>query len=761
MEYKCFSHPKKYLIDHLNNVKKIGLSVFDSKILLNLPIDVDDFKDAQEIALWYHDFGKSTKFFQEYLHCSIDNQKCSYERELRNHSLLSAIFAGYIAYKKFESKDIRLACLVFISILKHHGDMDNLNDMLVVDTKKWRILEKQWDCIIWHDFNLLQPEFSVVKNCIDNELYDAYDSIEWDITWYFASNLMFSILTYADKNDVIFEKPFECATNIDTSVVYSYKKANFIIDSEINIIREEACSLVENILLSNLNQSIFSLNLPTGFGKTLTAINTALQILNNDSSIKRIIYALPFTSIVEQTAGVVKKLYGYESENILNVHHHLAEIKVKLSEDYLDADKAQFIIENWDKPFIVTTFWQIFYSMLSNGNSILRKFHNVSNSVVILDEIQTLPYRYWKLTNFLLTNLVETLNCKIIIMTATMPMIFDKDKICNLIDKSNRKKYFSIFNRYSINKINLEGLYLDELLPIVKTHIIDSPDKDIMFIFNTIKSARVFFFKLKEVFFNHNIFFLSSRVLPIDRFKVINQIKFCSGRKILITTQLVEAGVDIDFDIVYRDFAPLDNIIQAAGRCNRHCRKPKGSVYVFRLKDYTNKYDCEYIYHGLLLDTTLSIFEKVEKLDECSLNDIIDNYYHKLKNNSSTNESRELINSIEKLEYKGIKEKFKLIDDLPSFSLFVEKDINASKILDNFKEIREIEDPFERKKKFLQIKSQFYQYVISLPMLSNDAKYSYQSFDEMGSFKILRKDFVQMLYKDDVGFIVDINEKFL
>ena len=762
MPYKCYSHPGKYLIDHLNNVKKIGLEVFDSKNLLRLPVYKEDYRKALEIALYYHDFGKSTEYFQKYLQSSAEKQQCPYEKRLTHHSLLSACFAAYKAYEQFKNKDIRLTCLVFSCILKHHGDLDNLSDMLVISNRDWDILEKQWDNIILDDFNDELPDFLKIKSVVNDKLYEARDYY-WNVDWYYANNLMFSILTYADKNDVIFEKPVNFKNDIDTNLVYIYKKKNFTVANNINKIREEAYSRIENTFLSNFNNSIFSLNLPTGFGKTLIAINLALKTIENDSSIQRVIYALPFTSIVDQTADTVNKLCGRNAESIVNIHHHLAKLEAKISEDYIDADKAQFIIENWDKPFIVTTFWQMFYTLLSNENSILRKFHNIANSVIILDEIQTLPYKYWGLVNYILKNLGEILNCKIIVMTATMPAIFKDNEILDLVDQSSRIIFFKAFNRYHIEKINnIEGVSIDNLIEITMKHILENSDKNFMFIFNTIKSATNFFNKLKELQnINGNLFFLSSRVLPVDRSKVIEQIKNQNlSRKILVTTQLVEAGVDIDFDVVYRDFAPFDNIIQAAGRCNRNNEKSKGEVYVFRLKNKSNKFDCEYIYRGLTLDRTMSILKKTQIFDESNLIDIIDKYYSEIKNNSSTNESNTLINNVKKLEYEDIKKNFSLIDEKPSFSVFIEKDEDASRILNQFKEIYEINNIFERKKRFLEIKSQFYQYVISLPKLSSDANNFRESFDEIGPFKIVKKDDAKMLYKEDIGFSARLDDNF-
>ena len=573
-----FSHPNRKLKDHLENVKNIGLKVFNFKSGINFKYDNEKIKTALEHILYFHDIGKATKFFQDYLKASIDNLECNHSQELINHSLISACIGAYKFYTKVN--DENLTAIVFGVIRKHHGDLQDIEEILVFKKAKNEILKTQFESI---DFT----EFSGIKDIKFDELIEIIDELLFfeifrNIENYSLINFLFSILTYSDKTDVIFGSSDIRSFSENISIfIDTYKKEKFkkVENSELNLIRDEVyAESIKNLT----NDKIFSLNVPTGAGKTLTALNIAFNLVKKDSSLKRVIYALPFTSIVDQTEKVLKEifeLYQTEADDYLTVHHHLADVKYRADEGLLEGDRAQFLIENWDKPLILTTFWQLFHSIISNKNSQLRKFHNIANSVIILDEVQTIPYKYWELVNFVFKKLTEILNCKILFLTATMPLIFleDKKEILPLIKFDKRKKYFKNFSRYKIKVLkngNIRELTLDELFEIAKNDISKNNDKSFLFVFNTIKSSIEFYEKLKDEFSNRELVYLSTNILPIVRKERIKQIKNNPSNKIIVSTQLIEAGVDIDLDIVYRDFAPLDSIIQTAGRCNRNNIKP-------------------------------------------------------------------------------------------------------------------------------------------------------------------------------------------
>ncbi len=753
----CYSHPNKKLKDHLENVKDIGMYALSEKIL-SIP---KELKNTLEIILSYHDFAKSTLFFQDYLNSSINNEICKHSSKLTSHSLLSACLSAYKIYNSLQENNWSI--LGFLAVKKHHGDLENLDKMIVVNKNDWRNLTIQWqniECEFKEEAKNIN--FDKIKEIVDDFLWEK-DELIGSIDTFLILNFIFSILIYSDKTEVVLGKPtfIKLPNNIENFIT-NYKSKTFSnkITNNLNKIREKAYQVAYENLQKIGAKPILSLNLPTGIGKTLNVLNIASNIYKHHKEIKRIIYALPFTSIIDQTEKIVKNIFEKNNENpddFLIVHHHLAEAKIKNDENYIEGDKAEFLIENWDKPFILTTFWQLFNSIITNKNSQLRKFHNISNSVIILDEVQSIPYKYWQLIEIVLKKLTELFNCKVILMTATMPLIFDENELFPLIPPELRDEFFTKFSRYKISILNsLKDLTLEELIEIAINDIRQNRDKSFLFVFNTIKTSIKFYELLKENLPEKEFIYLSSNILPIERKKRIEKIVNNPQGKIIISTQVVEAGVDIDMDIVYRDFAPLDSIIQTAGRANRNNKKDISTVNIFKLKNENGKYDYSYIYKGLPLNATNEIFQNVKVIEEKDILKLIKQYFQIIKENKSNNESAFIINAMEKLKFTDVSEKFKLIDEIPSFSMFIEINEEAGKLLNRFCEIMQIQDIFERKKEFLKIKSNFYQYVLSVK-LSDSTKSYFQDLEEIGGIKIVRADLVKSIYDEYTGLIKEVS----
>jgi len=754
----CYSHPEKELMYHLKNVKEIGLSVFEEKTLKSL----NEFKYILETVLHYHDVGKATKFFQDYLSASIENRDCEHSKKLTSHALLSACVGAYKTYNSISSENnpSYWAILSFIAIRKHHGNLEELNNMLVISKNDWQNLEKQWQNLQCGVFKKEDVDFFDLKNIIEEFLWEK-DTLTSFIESFFLLNFIFSVLIYADKTEVIIgKKNFTQIPENFYDIVDTYKIEKLIQNrnSEINEIREQAYNVCENEVAKYKNEKIFSINLPTGSGKTLTVFNTAFKLLKKEPYLKRIIYALPFTSIIDQTEKVFREILevrGINPDKYLTVHHHLSEAKIEMDEGYIEGEKAQFLIENWDNPIILTTFWQLFYSIVTGKNSQLRKFHNIANSVIILDEVQSIPYKYWYLIKNVLQELSTFLNCKIIFLTATMPLIFENDEIISLVPSDIRETFFSKFSRYKI--INeLKDITINELLNIAINDIDENPEKSFLFVFNTISNSIKFYKLLKENLEDKTLIYLSSNILPVERKKRIEEIKKRSDGKIIVSTQVIEAGVDIDIDIVYRDFAPLDSIIQTAGRCNRNNRKEQGLVKLFKLTNDKGKHDFSYIYKGLPINATNKIFEKKTEINENNIFHIINEYYDEIKRNKSNNESNILLNALENLDYDTITSNFKLLDEPPSFSVFIEIDDKSKKLLKEFYNILKIEDVFDRKEAFLKIKSDFYQYILSVN-LNNKTKSYFQDLQDIGGIKIVSSDLKESIYNDETGLVRELS----
>jgi len=757
----CIARQGETLLEHLEGVKQIGLEVYNEKKNLHFSIPESLILPALSNMLFYHDIGKSTQFFQEYIKASINGAKYSGEAGLINHSLISAIYAAYKTH--LEVKSDLLSIIVFLAVRKHHGDFQDVKDMLSISKVHWNKLKIQWKSM---DFDCIKEkneyDFEEVKDYISDLLFDV-DDIKDNIENYFLLNFFFSILTYSDKNDAKFRKrhnqsglPLNSFQWVDF-----YKKKHFKTNnSVINNIREDVYNSCINNIPSKLdNAYIFSINAPTGSGKTLAGLNTALNILKNDRNMKRIIYCLPFTSIVEQTYGTIKDVIsanGEDPNKYIVKHHHLAEAKIEDNENSIEGEAAQFLIENWDKPIIITTFWQFFNTLISNKNKQIRKFHNFANSVVILDEIQTMPMEYWTLTKEILTEMAYLLNSKFIIMTATMPLIFPVKEIISLIGFEKAKSYFNMIGRYQMMPLKKPPvLDIDNLVDIANKKLSEDKNKSYMFVFNTIQSSVDFYKKLKRSY-DGNIIYLSGNIVPKDREDRIKIIKNASGRKVVISTQLIEAGVDIDLDVVFRDFAPFDSLIQTAGRCNRNNRNIKGEVYTFTLVNKKNNHKyCNYIYKPLSLQTTQDLIQNIGEIEESKLADILDEYYKTVQKHKSNDLSRVIKDALCRLLYEKTSNKFQLIDDIPTTLVFVEKDDEASILLNKFKRLITLE-PIRRKDEFLKIKKQFYEYILSVK-INKKTTSLLESLEEIGNFKIITADMYKSgsFYKDDIGLFLD------
>ena len=336
-----------------------------------------------------------------------------------------------------------------------------------------------------------------------------------------------------------------------------------------------------------LPPSFYSLALPTGLGKTLTSISWALQHARQNK-LKRIIIVLPYINIIDQTAQILKDIFG---EQWILEHHSSYNEGLKDDEKLTPAqERKRLATENWDYPIIVTTTVQFFESLFSNRPSKCRKIHNIAESVVIFDEVQTIPKDIILPTLQILKDIQVVMNSSFLFCTATQPAFgkrrkFDGiDGIQPLIEDS--AALFDATQRVEYRLLaDLKPLDYDELAHEVTTRRMST-----LVIFNTKKAALEFFNRMVDIGNWEERYHLSTSMCPCHRKEVIGNIKDDLGDKkniLVVSTQLIEAGVDFDFPLLFRAMAPLEGIIQAAGRCNREGDPGKeyGQVYIFKIKD--------------------------------------------------------------------------------------------------------------------------------------------------------------------------------
>ena len=313
--------------------------------------------------------------------------------------------------------------------------------------------------------------------------------------------------------------------------------------------------------------------MPTGSGKTLLSLRLALEMVKRSGGkLKRIIYVIPYTSIIEQTAKTFSDIIG-EYADI--VQHHSNFIYDDTNEDDLTAAKLKKACENWDAPIVITTSVQFFESLYHYKSSRLRKLHNISESVIVFDEIHLLPIDQLQPCLKGVGHITKYLDSKALFLSATMPdykKLFEKYiPECCINELITDKCDFKTFDKCQY--INLGEQSAERIAQHASTR------RSSLIVVNSRRSAREVYDSLSG-----NKYHLSTFMTPHDRTNTIDRIRtdLKKGRQVcVVSTSLIEAGVDLDFETVFRQLAGLDSILQAGGRCNREGKLSKGEVYFF------------------------------------------------------------------------------------------------------------------------------------------------------------------------------------
>ncbi len=740
-----YSHPGKLIKEHIKEIAR-------HKVPEHIKNRFRNIEEIYKLIAITHDFGKYTTYFQDKVTGKKDWGAYSH------HSLISGLFFFWLATKYFKNKWSEDKILAGVYIILHHHDnltsfdeffktgiKDKLTNSYVINQiddiiNNQKYIKPEIEDLIKKYFKIkISIDFVLFKKFIETEevieeLKGYYGRFKWNnknseekIEFFFFLFYLFSFFIFHDKAEAGGYIKFP-AVSIPSDIVNNYLR-----DKErnnTNKIRQEIQDVVcDNIKRVDINKTkIFTITAPTGGGKTLTGFKAALilreRVKENLGYLPKIIYALPFINIINQNyevlKGVLEKAKIIKSEEEIKyivAHHHLTEIPGDKDEQI---SENNFLIEGWESNIIITTFYQLFHTIFGNRNSMLKKFHQIIGSILILDEIQNIPVKYWKLIRQYFLWISEKFNTYIILMSATQPAIFDKkDNVVELL--KNNKKYFNIFNRTAINtKRILTPVGLKDSIKIFKNFIEKHRDGSVLIILNTIDSSLFVFNKLKEEY-GDMVYYLSTNKIPLHRGETLREIKkrLLKGDKvILVCTQVIEAGVDVDFDIVIRDIAPIDSIIQASGRCNRENKKAKReNVYLVLLKyDNRNEYFGRKIYGAIKIDESEKILSKKNIIEEKEFNRIINKYFTGIKQRMAIEDaSNEIIKIIENLDFEGFSD-FALIEDkINLLTVFIEFDEKAKTIWERYCEIKQKEF-IKRRIEFLKIKKEFYNYIINLPI---------------------------------------------
>lgn len=686
---------------------------------------------AGELIGKTHDFGKYSTYFQDQL-----KKKVRLNRELSSHAPLSAAYGAWAAQRLI--KDPLITAASMLCIYSHHRNlncsMDSLVDLLdnIVNNINY---EKQLNSIMRHieiisaelselllpDLNEFIQDMKDGLRSLKKSLIDASIRTDYSFNDLFRILLLFSVLLDSDKKSAASLKQIN-RVDIKPDVVENYRASRLAghfgkIGEYRNALYFDVMNSLAEILRSDNLPRVMTITAPTGTGKTLLGFVTALklraEVQKRTGLLPRIIYVLPYINIIEQVHDVLRDVlrssYNEREEipiSLLLKHHHLY-VYGESDDENRSLSQTLLLVESWDSEVIVTTFVQLLETLIGTRNRMLKKFHKLCNSIIIVDEAQTLPVDYWLLVRDSLLELTRNYNSYVIFMTATQPIIF-KDAT-ELV--KNYRRYFEALDRV-VYRYSPDAMSVKDAadLAVAKWRDVSS----LLIVANTIATSIELYKQISERLKASNpvrfgsdeslqsdkhrpiLAYLSTNIVPKERLRRISTLKrlLKEGRRVIVvSTQLIEAGVDLDFDRTIRDIGPLDSIIQVGGRCNREWLRGKGEVTIVRLVDNEGRLDSVKIYRDLTIRwISEPLLSKWREFSESEMLRLLDEYFHIVNERmrpDSSDKSRSIIEAIRRLDFDKLS-RFKLIEEEePKAAVFVEIDQEAHKVLEDFRELWE------------------------------------------------------------------------
>jgi len=667
------SHPAEdgdeatLLLDHLDQVAERAESVVSVDATT---LGGDPLTEMTATVAGCHDFGKATTWFQEYVTGDRDSSKRT------NHSLFGAYLGYYVLDQLgYDSEDCLAA---FVALAKHHGCLPDVEKYVEkvshfdktseASNERQRTVIDQVGDIDDHRRAFALSFVADVTNGNGSwdEFVERIENGDEDDSLFKMVNDHVSMFALGSNRSAPSEEFYDLLLQLWSGLILADKTvaagiegddldasepdtrtlSEYVTDlggdtdedtqaAALDTLRNEArVDVLDGVeQFRDSDTSIATLTLPTGMGKTLTGLSAALALRNEG---ERVIYALPFTSVIDQVADELTDVFDTDArDDLLTIHHHLADTVTEIDDPDVDPDKharlAEMVAESWRSGMTLTTFVQLFESLVGPSNTQSMKLPALYDSVIVLDEPQALPMKWWKLVRRIATLLMEEYDATVVAMTATQPAadagntasqaLFDD--AFELIDNVDR--YFDHFERveYEVHDSALAFDDIDETVDYetASRTILDetSDTESVLAVCNTIDSAteltaaieereavvdvgRCLGLELGDGRANvedlvervettlgpdeRALVHLSTRLRPRDRLALVEATKRLTERDVplvAVSTQLIEAGVDISFDRVYRDIAPIDSVVQAAGRCNRSFERDRGTVTIWWL----------------------------------------------------------------------------------------------------------------------------------------------------------------------------------
>jgi len=562
-----------------------------------------------KLAGLLHDMGKFSNEFQDYLNSKMANSEQDDDNEPYSGKVDHGKIGALYIYNKYHNSD-RVSERVLSEILAmvisyHHG---GLNDFITMDCQVplYSRLnpdypdEQYYMCVNRFLKNVCSEkeiEILFVEAC--NELNEIMRKIKNEklpvsFNLHLLIKHIYSIVIDCDRLDTyLFMEGKDEPPSPDVKPLWN----NYIIQLE-NKISELSSKQTKTVLEEKIKKlrlyvseecyrfadreiGIYLLTVPTGGGKTFSSLRFALKHAKKHD-MKKIIYVLPYTTIIEQNAEEVRKALDC-GDDLLEHHSNVIQT---------EHEKYKLLVQRWDCPIIFTTMVQFLNTFFETGTTSIRRLHQLKKSILIFDEIQTLPIKCISLFNYTINYLNKICNCTVILSSATQPNLSEVDRPIRISDVPdmvrNPAELFKEFKRMNVVPRLIDGGYTMDLI-VDFVYNLKAQYKSILVILNTKKTAEKLYKDISERNIEGvNLYYLSTNLCPAHRKNIIEKIKKkleCKEHIICISTQLIEAGVDISFEVVIRSLAGLDSIAQASGRGNRHGEGKIKETYVINVRD--------------------------------------------------------------------------------------------------------------------------------------------------------------------------------
>lgn len=722
------------LVEHLRAVAQLACSYAPRELA-----------ELAELAGLVHDLGKATPFFQKRL---ADPQ---YQAAEANHSYIGALFGAWVARQRELD-----ALVVFLAVARHHGalrspwellpnpqdidppdffevDRQGLRRTLRALPKQLEAVRESWPVLcpalglpdpapfcdgeIWSTLRSLAEEAARLSYLNLSALEDA--SLRHR---YWMTNIVFSCLIDADKKLAAGYRP-PPREPLAPDLVRRYLAEHVSSSGTLQPFRTQLFETVDRHVstwpLAALYPAQLTLTAPTGAGKTLTALHAALTIRGRVEAETgrrlRIIYALPYINLIEQTDGVLRAVLQHadiEPDRVLLDHHHLAPLssrstapvttaqgprgaRIVPDEEDIEVDDALLLAESWDAEIVLTTFVQVFHTLVGYQNRALKKLHTLAEgSILILDEVQVLDAHYWPLLRALLADLPRW-NVTVILMTATQPRLAEPGQARELVDPPLQGYPSRVLVRPAAPRSVPE---LAEALALAR-------DRSQLIVVNSVRVS-LELYRALESYDPPFLFYLSTNITPRDRACRLSEIRqLLDARQpvLLVSTQVVEAGVDVDFDTGWREWGPLESLLQVAGRINRNANRDLATLELVALAEGQG----ERVYGRILLDAARESIDGPRR--DIELMQILQEYFARIERRISQAHAESLLAALPRLDYDrsnvDCKKRtdsipvscFRLIEELPSLSIVVEQDEGATRAIADLRRALEVKDPHERR----------------------------------------------------------------